>query len=414
MARARGTTTRFGALLDSTMDRVADGAVFGALTWWFLTSGQRVLGRVALICLVGGQIVSYVKARAEGLGFTLRRRHRGADGAPDPRRRRRPADRLRRRLGPAGGAVAAARADRDHRGPAAGARAPAGAGPPAAPHRVEARRSSEAARRRHEQSGRARLRRRLAADPGAAPVGRLGRCSAPAADRAARKNGPGRAAAASATCAGWSAPTSPRRAATCLVRDGLRSYARYWLEAFRLPKLSRKQILRGFRPRARAPARRGGRGGHRLRGRAAARRQLGLRRRLGLRPRLAADHRRRAAQAGGRVPAVRGLPGGARHGDHPDRPAASRPPLDVLEERLRAGPGACRCWPTGTCPPAASRSSSSAAAPGCRPGRRCWRCGPARRCTSCRCGTTASTPAGRVAGPVPLPAARIAARSTCG
>jgi CDP-diacylglycerol--glycerol-3-phosphate 3-phosphatidyltransferase len=70
MARARGYSTRFGALLDSTMDRVADGALFGALTWWFLVSGQRVLAVVALVCLVGGQIVSYVKARAEGLGFT--------------------------------------------------------------------------------------------------------------------------------------------------------------------------------------------------------------------------------------------------------------------------------------------------------------------------------------------------------
>lgn len=70
MARARGHGTRYGALLDSTMDRVADGAVFGSLTWWLLVSDQRVLAVVALICLVGGQIVSYVKARAEGLGFT--------------------------------------------------------------------------------------------------------------------------------------------------------------------------------------------------------------------------------------------------------------------------------------------------------------------------------------------------------
>jgi phosphatidylinositol phosphate synthase len=70
MARARGYSTRYGALLDSTMDRIADGAIFAALTWWFLVSGQRVLAVVALVCLVGGQVVSYVKARAEGLGFT--------------------------------------------------------------------------------------------------------------------------------------------------------------------------------------------------------------------------------------------------------------------------------------------------------------------------------------------------------
>jgi len=70
MARARGHSTRFGALLDSTMDRVADGALFGCLVWWFLVSGQRGAAGAGLVCLVGGQIVSYVKARAEGLGFT--------------------------------------------------------------------------------------------------------------------------------------------------------------------------------------------------------------------------------------------------------------------------------------------------------------------------------------------------------
>jgi CDP-diacylglycerol--glycerol-3-phosphate 3-phosphatidyltransferase len=70
MARARGYGTRFGALLDSTMDRIADGAIFGALAWWMATSGQRALAVVTLVCLVGGQVVSYVKARAEGLGFS--------------------------------------------------------------------------------------------------------------------------------------------------------------------------------------------------------------------------------------------------------------------------------------------------------------------------------------------------------
>jgi CDP-diacylglycerol--glycerol-3-phosphate 3-phosphatidyltransferase len=70
MARARGTTSRFGALLDSTMDRVADGAVFGSLTYWLAVTGQRASVAAALICLVSGQVVSYVKARAEGLGLS--------------------------------------------------------------------------------------------------------------------------------------------------------------------------------------------------------------------------------------------------------------------------------------------------------------------------------------------------------
>ena len=70
MARARGQTSRFGALLDSTMDRIADGALFGSLAWWLLINDERLLAVVALVCLVGALIVSYVKARAEGLGFS--------------------------------------------------------------------------------------------------------------------------------------------------------------------------------------------------------------------------------------------------------------------------------------------------------------------------------------------------------
>ncbi|MDT7648924.1 MAG: CDP-diacylglycerol---glycerol-3-phosphate 3-phosphatidyltransferase, partial [Pseudonocardiales bacterium] len=67
MARARGHGTPFGAVLDSTCDRVADGAVFAALTWWCLGVGDdRALGVAALVCLVAGQLVSYIKARAEG------------------------------------------------------------------------------------------------------------------------------------------------------------------------------------------------------------------------------------------------------------------------------------------------------------------------------------------------------------
>jgi CDP-diacylglycerol--glycerol-3-phosphate 3-phosphatidyltransferase len=70
MARMRGGSSRFGAFLDSSMDRVADGAVFGAVTYWLATQGNRWGVAAALLCLVSGQIVSYVKARAEGLGMT--------------------------------------------------------------------------------------------------------------------------------------------------------------------------------------------------------------------------------------------------------------------------------------------------------------------------------------------------------
>jgi CDP-diacylglycerol--glycerol-3-phosphate 3-phosphatidyltransferase len=70
MARARGQTSRFGALLDSTMDRIADGALFASLVWWFFVSGDRLIALVALVCLIAALLVSYVKARAEGLGFS--------------------------------------------------------------------------------------------------------------------------------------------------------------------------------------------------------------------------------------------------------------------------------------------------------------------------------------------------------
>ncbi len=71
MARARGRGTPFGAVLDSACDRVADGALFAALAWWCLgVGGQRALGIAALLCLVAGQLVSYIKARAEGAGLT--------------------------------------------------------------------------------------------------------------------------------------------------------------------------------------------------------------------------------------------------------------------------------------------------------------------------------------------------------
>lgn len=70
MARARGYGTPFGAVLDSACDRIVDGALFAALAWWCLQVGDAPLaGAAALVCLVGGQLVSYVKARAESVGL---------------------------------------------------------------------------------------------------------------------------------------------------------------------------------------------------------------------------------------------------------------------------------------------------------------------------------------------------------
>ncbi|WP_448619741.1 phosphatidylinositol phosphate synthase [Geodermatophilus sp. URMC 65] len=70
LARARGGGSVFGAVLDSTGDRAADAAIFGALVWWFSGAGDnRLIVLLALLCLVLGVLTSYVKARAEGMGL---------------------------------------------------------------------------------------------------------------------------------------------------------------------------------------------------------------------------------------------------------------------------------------------------------------------------------------------------------
>jgi len=71
MARRSGMSSLWGAYLDSTLDRVGDAAVFGGLLLWFAGAGADRLNAVlALACLTLGSIVSYAKARAEGLGMT--------------------------------------------------------------------------------------------------------------------------------------------------------------------------------------------------------------------------------------------------------------------------------------------------------------------------------------------------------
>jgi CDP-diacylglycerol---glycerol-3-phosphate 3-phosphatidyltransferase len=68
LARIKGNSGKYGAFLDSTMDRFGDAAVFGGITIWFMRTNH-VLAVVSLFCLAAGLSVSYVKARAEGLGL---------------------------------------------------------------------------------------------------------------------------------------------------------------------------------------------------------------------------------------------------------------------------------------------------------------------------------------------------------
>jgi CDP-diacylglycerol--glycerol-3-phosphate 3-phosphatidyltransferase len=71
IARARGISSPWGAFLDSTSDRVGDAAIFGSLALWYAGDGDSLpLVGATLACLVLGSITSYVKARAESLGFT--------------------------------------------------------------------------------------------------------------------------------------------------------------------------------------------------------------------------------------------------------------------------------------------------------------------------------------------------------
>ena len=68
LARIKGSSGKYGAFLDSTMDRLGDAAIFGGITIWFMRT-DHLLAVVSLFCLAGGMSVSYVKARAEGLGL---------------------------------------------------------------------------------------------------------------------------------------------------------------------------------------------------------------------------------------------------------------------------------------------------------------------------------------------------------
>lgn len=70
MARMAGTQGPWGNFLDASLDRVADGAIFGAVAFWGATQNQPWLVAGALIALVMGQVTSYTKARAEAVGAT--------------------------------------------------------------------------------------------------------------------------------------------------------------------------------------------------------------------------------------------------------------------------------------------------------------------------------------------------------
>jgi CDP-diacylglycerol--glycerol-3-phosphate 3-phosphatidyltransferase len=68
MARMKGTSGPWGNFLDASLDRVADGAIFGSVAFWAASNDQMWLTAGTVIALVAGQVTSYTKARAEAVG----------------------------------------------------------------------------------------------------------------------------------------------------------------------------------------------------------------------------------------------------------------------------------------------------------------------------------------------------------
>lgn len=69
LARQSGKVTKFGALYDSTLDRYSETLFFFGLAYFFISAGNHLPAVAVALSLGGSLMVSYVRARAEGLGF---------------------------------------------------------------------------------------------------------------------------------------------------------------------------------------------------------------------------------------------------------------------------------------------------------------------------------------------------------
>ena len=72
LARATGRVTPFGGVFDATLDRLGEAAVLGGVLYHFSEGGHRQEVILAYIAIVGSISVSYVRARAEAAGFSLK------------------------------------------------------------------------------------------------------------------------------------------------------------------------------------------------------------------------------------------------------------------------------------------------------------------------------------------------------
>jgi CDP-diacylglycerol--glycerol-3-phosphate 3-phosphatidyltransferase len=70
LARFTKRTTKFGAVLDSTVDRISEAATLcGLLLWYVPQQGVSLEIVLILVALIGSFMVSYIRARAEGVGW---------------------------------------------------------------------------------------------------------------------------------------------------------------------------------------------------------------------------------------------------------------------------------------------------------------------------------------------------------
>jgi CDP-diacylglycerol--glycerol-3-phosphate 3-phosphatidyltransferase len=75
VARRTGQVTVFGAFYDSTLDRIADGAVLGGIAYFYASSPEHhslPMVAVTLIGIIGTYLISYARARAEALGINAK------------------------------------------------------------------------------------------------------------------------------------------------------------------------------------------------------------------------------------------------------------------------------------------------------------------------------------------------------
>ncbi|HXV97554.1 MAG TPA: CDP-alcohol phosphatidyltransferase family protein, partial [Anaerolineae bacterium] len=72
LARMMGRTSRFGAFLDSTLDRYSEAVIFLGLFIYLSGQNQKIELLLVYATVVGSLMVSYARARAEGIGISLK------------------------------------------------------------------------------------------------------------------------------------------------------------------------------------------------------------------------------------------------------------------------------------------------------------------------------------------------------